>query len=225
MSANNSCISEVLPAVTVLKRYLSKDDGQKTSGVGTMRDELCCAIETRSHSTNEDENYVMATVTDPRFKSKFAGPKGQDLLMAKISELPGTSAESNVEVQPPPEKRARKDNHDDLWACFDEIATGSSEQSTPAINHEREVSSFLALPLLPVKQCPYQWWATNRASYPDIFCIAKRYLSAPSSSVYSERLFSEAGNISEAKRNRLNPHKSESLLLLHHNLPRLNFQY
>jgi hypothetical protein len=189
-----------------------------------MREELFCALETRFHAINDNENYVMATVTDPQFKSKFADPKGKELLMAKISELPGLSTESNVEVQSPPEKKARKDNHDDLWACFDEIATGSSERLTPAIDQEREVHSFLALPLTPVKQCPYQW-TINRASYPNIFCIAKRYLSAPSSRVYSEQLFSEAGNISEAKHNRLNPHKSESLLLLHHNLPCLNFQY
>lgn len=61
-----------------LQRYLSKDDNERTSGVGTMREELCCAIETRFHSITEDENYVMATVTDPRFKLQFAGPKGQD---------------------------------------------------------------------------------------------------------------------------------------------------
>ena len=31
MSKNNSCISEVIPAVTVLKKFLSRDDGEKIS--------------------------------------------------------------------------------------------------------------------------------------------------------------------------------------------------
>ncbi len=47
MSNNNSCISEVIPAVTVLQKFLSRDDGEKTAGVRTMRDELSSALERR----------------------------------------------------------------------------------------------------------------------------------------------------------------------------------
>ena len=55
--------------------------------------------------------------------------------------------------------------------------------------------------------------------------IALKYLSPPSSSVYSERVFSEAGNISTEKRSRLAPHKADNILFLHHILPKLNFDY
>ena len=50
--------------------------------------------------------------------------------------------------------------------------------------------------------------------------IAQQYLSTPASSVNSERLFSEAGNILEEKRSRLLPRNVEKLLFLHHNLGR-----
>ena len=48
--------------------------------------------------------------------------------------------------------------------------------------------------------------------------LARRYLSALPSSVFSERLFSEAGNLYEQKRNRLLPKTVEKLLFLHYNL-------
>jgi len=54
--------------------------------------------------------------------------------------------------------------------------------------------------------------------YTHLVRLARRYLSAPPSSVFSERLFSEAGNLYEQKRNRLLPKTGEKLLFLHYNL-------
>jgi hypothetical protein len=40
MSKNNSSVLQAIPAVTVLMKFLSKDDGDKTTGVCTMSNEL-----------------------------------------------------------------------------------------------------------------------------------------------------------------------------------------
>ena len=55
---------------------------------------------------------------------------------------------------------------------------------------------------------------------PLICKLAQKYLAAPISSVYSERLFSEMGQIYEKKRSRLRPTTAEGLLFLHHNMVR-----
>ena len=55
---------------------------------------------------------------------------------------------------------------------------------------------------------------------PLICQLARKALSAPVSSVYSERLFSEMGQVYEKKRSRLRPDSAESLLFLHHNMQR-----
>ena len=50
-----------------------------------------------------------------------------------------------------------------------------------------------------------------------MFLLAQKVLGTPASSVYSERLFSEYGNIYESTRSRLLPKTSEKMLFLHHN--------
>ena len=65
------------------------------------------------------------------------------------------------------------------------------------------------------------WWNLNKTKYPYIASFASENLSAPLSSVYSEILFSEAGNLWEHMRNGLLPKTGEKLLFLHHNLEKL----
>ena len=82
-----------------------------------------------------------------------------------------------------------------------------------------ELQSYCALPVIKRNDDPFQWWSRNSSRYPEMSRMAKVYLCFPASSVYSERLFSEAGSIYETKRNRLLPERAEALVFLHHNLP------
>ena len=71
------------------------------------------------------------------------------------------------------------------------------------------------------------WWKERKALYSDCILpeLARKYLSAPPSSVFSERMFSQAGNIYTSKRNRLSPTLADQLLFLHHNLRAFDFKY
>lgn len=88
-----------------------------------------------------------------------------------------------------------------------------------------ELDAYLGAARIARNDNPYIWWAFHRSQYPYLTQFAAIFLSAPASSVYSERLFSEAGNVYENKRNRLLPSNAEKLVFLHHNLPLLNFEY
>ena len=98
----------------------------------------------------------------------------------------------------------------------------SEQQDSVDQEIETEIKAFLAennLPAEEVKEAEVlSWWNSNKKKYTHLARFARRYLSAPPSSVYSERLFSEAGNLYEQKRNRLLPKTGEKLLFLHHNL-------
>ena len=88
-----------------------------------------------------------------------------------------------------------------------------------------EMDFYLKTIRLDRKADPYKWWSANEKQYPNVSKFAKVYLSSPGSSVYSERLFSEAGIIYDEKRNRLLPSNAEKLVFIHHNLPLINFTY
>ena len=47
------------------------------------------------------------------------------------------------------------------------------------------------------------WWNSKKSKYPYSVQFVRRHISAPTSFVHSERLFSEVGNLYEQKRNRL----------------------
>jgi len=81
-----------------------------------------------------------------------------------------------------------------------------------------EVAEYMRQPNSQRQLCPLEWWKVNQQLYPRVAEIARRYLSAPSTSVPSERLFSSAGDLYSDSRNRLSPKLAEMLLLIKHNL-------
>ena len=161
MNKPNSCISEVVPTICVLKRFLGKDDGAASHGVKTLRAELLKRLSTRFESTVTDNNFLLATAVDPRFKLKFLPSESRTVLINEINRMKPTESECTPVVTP------QKQNHDVLWACFDEIVNDNSvapgEQMSPPDNVTSEVSNFLALPLEPRIFCPYALWFRNQS--------------------------------------------------------------
>ncbi len=82
-----------------------------------------------------------------------------------------------------------------------------------------DLRNYLALPLLPSKADPFQWWVKEgRQRYPCLYQLAMKYLPIPATSVPSERVFSIAGEVLSKKRNRLSDKDAEMLICLHENL-------
>ncbi|EFP00546.1 hypothetical protein CRE_19534 [Caenorhabditis remanei] len=65
----------------------------------------------------------------------------------------------------------------------------------------------------PLKSDPLDYWKTNQFMYPFLSNLARDYLSVPSSSASTERLFSKAtGLVSNIKRNRMSPETLDAIL-------------
>lgn len=121
------------------------------------------------------------------------------------------------------------ETHESFWHCFEEIATENKNfqtyedvEKSPVAN---EIDFYMKTARLDRTADPYKWWSANATKYPSLTAFAKIYLSSPGSSVYSERLFSEAGMVYEDKRNRLLSTNAEKIVYIHHNLPLIDFKY
>lgn len=155
----------------------------------------------------------------------------------KDSESPAKKIRRNESESEPVESEfvnvASGSNTTNLWESYkkqivtqalDKNKSGDASTSTRELI-KIEVKSFFSSPILDRDIDPILWWRNNKNLYPQLTKLAVIYLGAPATSTYSERIFSEAGNIYTQKRSVLRPELAESLLFLHHNLPRINFKY
>lgn len=82
-----------------------------------------------------------------------------------------------------------------------------------------QIQTYLAEKTIPRTESPFEYWGKNKERLPSLATTALKFLSAPSTSVDSERLFSTASNILDEKRNRLSGDNVETLIFLKKNLP------
>ena len=144
-----------------------------------------------------------------------------------------SSIESDGDSSPLRKKRNTNENdktieiHDSFWNCFEEVATDNmqNDEGVEKSSTAHEIDFYLKTVRLDRTADPYKWWSANAKQYPSLTKFATIYLSSPGSSVYSERLFSEAGNVYEEKRNSLQPINAEKNVFIHHNLPLIDFKY
>jgi hypothetical protein len=73
--------------------------------------------------------------------------------------------------------------------------------------------------LLLVDSNPLVWWKKYDVTFPYLAQVARRYLAMPATSAPVERLFSVAGQVVTATRNRLHPETVTLLVFLHEALP------
>lgn len=197
--------------------------------------------------------FVLATVLDPRFKTKFLSDenKAKQWIIDELLAMNNTASEDyennthshNGNLQ---KQDIISETHDDIWKCFDDIVNNSKsddssfEDSSSKTSFERqssdrskkktavynaELSKYLTLPLSPRNEDPLTWWKSHVLEYPNLKILVLKYLSAPPSSVHSERLFSAGKMVYSDNRNKLSPQNAEMLLFIMKNLLILNYDY
>ena len=81
-----------------------------------------------------------------------------------------------------------------------------------------EVTNYLSLPLALETEDPLNWWKIRSQNFPKLAKLARKYLAIPATSVSSERLFSDAGNLINAKRTNLDTKLVGQMLFLKRNI-------
>ena len=123
---------------------------------------------------------------------------------------------SNDDTDPPAANLSHSSNDHEsssvLWNLTNAIIGEKSDSESSTDSVEYIVDSYVKEQNQPRSSDPLLYWKSHPSTWPILASISSRYLSAPPSSVASERLFSSAGQISTIKRNRLSPINVERLL-------------
>lgn len=231
ISSAKASAAEVIPLIAALKRLLGKEV-ETDHGVKTAKKTLLEAVNKRFQDTESNPLYCIATILDPRFKEHYFDEEKKqrvrEMTQKELTEFE-TSGEGRDSTggapQTVPEKRSRTSEEaytPSLSEMFDEIL----QESTPIRSGvetsaaAQQIEMYLAEQPIARSDNPLDYWRANKDRFPLLAQIARRYLSAPSTSTDSERLFSAASHVLNEKRNRLSCEKAEQLLFLKRNLTR-----
>ncbi|XP_060784380.1 E3 SUMO-protein ligase ZBED1-like [Neoarius graeffei] len=127
------------------------------------------------------------------------------------------------DVEEPKEKKTKTTTDDNnnvsLLTMYEEILQENNTKELNQSKTDQQIKAYLSEPTIPRSESPMDYWRSNKARFPELASLARKYLSAPCTSIDSERLFSAAANVIDEKRNRLGCDKPEMLLFVKKNLP------
>ena len=228
-------ISALGPLFTEIRSKLSPSESDSTA-VRQFKNALAIDMDKRYQDPNVSLILNKASFLDPRFKSLAHLPatSQEETVDSVIDELTQTlhvvaqpvcsSAEQESEGSPAKKKKT----------CLEKLL-GEKFQTEPlstgvvTVSREElvqvEVSRYKSEPPLRLSKKPLEWWSSHRHAFPNLATMAQKYLGIVASSVPSERLFSTAGNVVDAKRAALLPENVNKLVFLHENLAPIHLQY
>ncbi|KAL3067487.1 hypothetical protein OYC64_017253 [Pagothenia borchgrevinki] len=134
VSRPTASAADVIPAITALKRVLSRE---KTTdqGVRTMKSTLLEAVETRFAEVEEEPLYSIATLVDPRYKDRFFTKSDNlrlatDNLILEVAKIERAASEEPEEAEPM-RKTPRQEASSSLGSALDEILEENQLEAGP----------------------------------------------------------------------------------------------
>lgn len=115
------------------------------------------------------------------------------MVMQELQKVSGGEADKHEDLgEPPARKLYKAQASSTLDSVFDEIADAqaSTSLSSAPVGADIQLEKYLGETTTSQEDKPLQYWGVNKMRFPTFAQMSRRYLSAPCSSVESERLFS-----------------------------------
>ncbi|KAI3374593.1 hypothetical protein L3Q82_021169 [Scortum barcoo] len=232
ISSAEATAADVIPAVMSLTRLLAKTD-ESDKGVQTAKRTLLEAVCDRFNGVQSEPLYAIATMVDARYKDRYfdSDKKGEalNMLLSVVDEMAAGGNDHQEEAAAasaddptqedwnPAPKKARNKSLQDMYQEI--LAENDIIKQATAGETASQVHAYLGEVTILKKECPLKYWKSNQMRFPALARVARKYLTAPCTSVDSERLFSAVSNVIDEKRNRIHCDNAEMLIFIQKNLP------
>jgi len=181
--------------------------------------------------SNVEENLIAATLLAPRFKDMYFSAQETEqakrvilsLLHSIESQQTATSAttESSRDDNRQPSTSTSSGLCNDYDSFVPDSTPTAATSATPSV--DVKLDNYLREPRVSRATNIYGFW--NCSQFPGLEAAARKFLSAPLTSVASEQLFSAAGQIYSDRRSSLLAENAEKLLFLAYNIRLFGYQY
>ncbi|XP_025418687.1 zinc finger BED domain-containing protein 4-like [Sipha flava] len=159
----------------------------------------------------------IATILDPWFKNlHFRDPVACQKAIAEVKKLAKNSVQDTSSTECSSMDEEQKTDNFDLWEHHKTLVHKKYKKKQTRTDSAKttNVNAYLSQPLISLKEDPIQCWEEMKTVYPDLYILARKYLSVMDSSVPSEKLFSKASLTLSKSRNKLLGKRLSKLLFL-----------
>ncbi|XP_045202879.2 zinc finger BED domain-containing protein 4-like [Mercenaria mercenaria] len=166
------------------------------------------SIDSRLIRYEQEDEYVLATMLDPRFKLDWCTQnfsKHEDLLVSKLRQTSVTECE---ETSPP-----RMVSKGDFFSFMDNVRSPARKRHQSG-KTTCEVERYLSEPYIHRNDDSLKYWSSHSKVSPGLAEFASKYLTIPCTSAPVERLFSIAGKIFRPDRCRMNDETFHNLIMI-----------
>ncbi|CAI6371097.1 unnamed protein product [Macrosiphum euphorbiae] len=216
-------ISKVIPLIRGLQGSLVSKDPKTIIGQA-LKTNLINQTSKRFDGFEKQTltpGFSRATLLDPRFKKAAFGVAqnandAEKYIISEIADLLDASnavnehAVVNLEFVP--------EQVDNVWEFLQSKVTTIQSQSTATSGATALIRQYLSIPHQKLNCNIFTFWNQQKSALHPIGDIAEKYAIIPATSVPSERIFSKAGQILCARRNRLLPENLDTLIFLSKNM-------
>ena len=233
-------ITLIIPTFAFFRKTLTEVKEGESSMIKSMKIHMLNKLESR-YSKPQIEYLSQCTFLDPRFKKTVSfdlqsfTERVKDIALSYTEIIHDTESQSLENIENPsfsnthtrrelPTASTSNNTRETVHGMFIDDLSEDETELTNSQDIIRKISletdRFKSIVMKKEQKANIKlisWWQERKPEYPFLFKAVKAMLCTPATSVPSERIFSEAGYISRAKRSKILPVNLDKYLFIKRN--------
>ena len=233
-------ITLIKPTFDFFRKTLTEVKEGESNMIKSMKINMLNKLQSR-YSEPQIEYLSQCTFLDPRFKKKVSfdlpsfTERVKDIALSYTEIIHDTESQSLGNIENPSfsnthtrreqpttstASTSRETEHDIFTDDVSEDETEITNSHNIIRKFSIEIDRYKSIVMKKEQKANIKlisWWQERKLEYPFLFKAVKAMLCTPATSVPSERIFSEAGYISRAKRSKILPVNLDKYLFIKRN--------